>query len=118
MRKGVVRPYYGITKLRGRGGDGRYGSKTIEGMNMAIIGFTYTKKMALGIEQNLIELNSGGPRPSLSRRIDNLNNAISPNSIEYPIFKAMGEQWLDFFYPKWREMGNPGQRGQYLRPLK
>jgi hypothetical protein len=52
------------------------------------------------------------------RRIDNLNNAISPNSIEYPIFKAMGEQWLDFFYPKWREMGNPGQRGQYLRPLK
>ncbi|HET8686779.1 MAG TPA: hypothetical protein VFM18_08950, partial [Methanosarcina sp.] len=117
-RKGVVRPYYGITKLRGRGSDGRYGRKTLEGMNMTIIGFTYTKKMAQGIEQNLIELNSDGGRPSRSERIDNLDNSLDPSRVDYPIFKFMGGKWLDYFYPKWREMGTPGQRGQFLRPIK
>ena len=119
-RKGVERPYYGITKMRGRGSDGRYGRNTLEGKNMTIIGFAY-KKVAQGIKQALIELNNDGrPDPTRSKRIDNFNNSLDPRgrSLEYEIYKHIGQKWLDYFYPKWKDMGTPGQRGQYLRPVK
>jgi hypothetical protein len=116
-RKGVVRPYFGITTLRGRGSGGRYKVNSLEGKNMKIIGIAY-KGIAQGVEQNLIELNSDGNPPRRSNRIDNLQNSIDPGKMSYPALKAIGAKWLDYLYPKWREAGTAGQLGQFLRPIK
>ncbi len=119
--KGVIRPYYGITTLRGRGSGGRYQDlNSLQAKNMKIIGIAY-KKVAQGIEQSLIELNNDGrPDPAASNRIDNIANSLDPRNrkIEYNIYKNIGQKWLDFYYPDWKKMGSPGQRGQFLRPPK
>ena len=78
-------------------------AKPVNLLSNPIIHGVAPRNVALGVEQNLLELNSGGrPEPRLSNRIDNYNNAMNPSSIEYPVNKLLGQIYLNLWWPDWR----------------
>lgn len=119
--KGTPRAYFGITSTSGvntGGKKGRYPQKSVRGGNMRILGIA-PEKIANGVEQALIELNNdGAPNPVNSLRIDNINNSLDPvrDNFRYLMYKYLGEQWLNMFYPNWRKPG-ASQTNQFLRQI-
>lgn len=95
--KGVILPYFGITKDAIIGG--RYHSGSVEGSNfIQIIGVMdyYTAK---GVETSLIEINSRGfPSVSTSTRVDNLIRSTVDM-----IRQRSGAVWLNVHYPGWQK---------------
>jgi hypothetical protein len=85
------------------GGSYRYGALREEVKNLQGFIGVAPRNVALGVEQNLLELNNNGRAyPRLSNRIDNYNNAIDPTNPMYNVHKLLGQIYLNLWWPDWR----------------